>query len=83
MVLVYSVSSCECALYSFQLQTRLDWGCYFYPVFKYVVACQMFVLYLLIPMLLLLNNMCNRNSLVNNGMNLKCVQPDFTTTAVY
>jgi len=44
----------------------------------------MFVLvYLLIPMLLLLNSMCNRNFLVDNGINLKCVQPDFTTTAVY
>jgi len=44
----------------------------------------MFVLvYLLIPMILLLNNMCNRNFLLNNGMNLKYLKPDFTTTAVY
>jgi len=78
IVLVYSVSLHECTLYSFQLQTRLDWGCYFDSVFKYVVACQMFVLvYLHIPMLLL-NNVCNRNFFVNNRMNLKCVQPDFT-----
>lgn len=34
IVHVYSVSVYECALYSFRLYTRLDWGCCFGPVLK-------------------------------------------------